>query len=42
MPWDGMFCKYQYHARYQEERTRYLEQKLKAAREEIYSWQYIP
>jgi hypothetical protein len=42
MPWDCMSCKYQYHARYQEGRIRYLEQELKAAREEIYSLQYIP
>jgi hypothetical protein len=35
MPWDCISCKYQKQARYQEERIRYLEQELKAAREEI-------
>jgi hypothetical protein len=30
-----MSCKYQKHARYQEGNIRYLEQELKAAREEI-------
>jgi hypothetical protein len=31
-----MSCRYQKHARYQEERIRYLEQELKSAREEIF------
>jgi hypothetical protein len=35
MPWDYISCKYQKQASYQEEIIRYLEQELKAAREEI-------
>jgi hypothetical protein len=37
MPWDCMACKYKKHARYQEGVIRYLEQELKAARDEINS-----
>lgn len=35
MPWDCMTCNYQKRAKYQEERIRFLELELKAAREEI-------
>jgi hypothetical protein len=35
MPGDCMSRKYQKHAKYQEGRIRFLEQELKAAREEI-------
>jgi septal ring factor EnvC (AmiA/AmiB activator) len=35
MPWDCISRKYQRQVRYQEDRIRYLEQELKAAREEI-------
>jgi hypothetical protein len=35
MPWDFLSCKYQKHTRYQDRKIRYLEQELKAAREEI-------
>jgi hypothetical protein len=35
MPWDCVSFRYQKQARFQEERIRYLEQELKAAREEI-------
>jgi hypothetical protein len=35
MPWYCVSCKYQKHARCQEARIRYLEQELKAAKEEI-------
>jgi hypothetical protein len=34
MPWDFISCKYQKQARCQEERIRYLEQELKAPKEE--------
>ena len=35
MPWYCISCKYQNHARYQNGRSRYLKQELKAAWEEI-------
>jgi len=37
MPWDSMSCKYQKHIKHQEERIRYLELELRAARDEINS-----
>jgi predicted RNase H-like nuclease (RuvC/YqgF family) len=35
MPLDYISCRYQKHAKHQEERIRHLEQELKSAREEI-------
>jgi len=37
MPWDSMSCKYQKRIKHQEERIRYLELELRAARDEINS-----
>lgn len=36
MPWNCVSCKYQKHSRCEEEKIRYLEQELKAAKEEIH------